>query len=68
MLGVLYGFIGQVEGIVTRIKKQSKHNPIVIATGGRASMIANETSIIDVVDPYLTLKGLQIIYSKNIQL
>ncbi len=65
--GVLYGFIGQVEGIVTRIKKQSKQNPMVIATGGRASMIANETSIIDVVDPYLTLKGLQIIYAKNIQ-
>ena len=65
--GILYGFIGQVEGIVTRIKKQSKQNPKVIATGGRAAMIAEDTSIIDIVDPYLTLKGLQIIYTKNIQ-
>jgi type III pantothenate kinase len=65
--GILYGFIGQVEGIVSRIKKQSMQNPRVIATGGRASMIADETSIIDVFDPYLTLKGLKIIYSKNIQ-
>lgn len=65
--GILFGFIGQVEGIVTRIKKESKQNPMVIATGGRASMISAETSIIDVVDPYLTLKGLQIIYYKNIQ-
>ena len=65
--GILYGFIGQVEGIVTRIKKQSKQNPMVIATGGRAAMIADETPIIDIVDPFLTLKGLQIIYTKNIQ-
>ena len=64
--GIFYGFIGQVEGIVTRIKKQSKYNPKVIATGGRSSMIANETPIIDIVDPYLTLKGLQIIYKKNV--
>ena len=65
--GILYGFIGQVEGIVTRIKKQSKQNPKVVATGGRASMIADETPIIDFVDPYLTLKGLQMIYTKNVQ-
>ena len=65
--GILYGSIGQVEGIVTRIKTQSKQNPMVIATGGRASMIADETPIIDIVDPFLTLKGLQIIYTKNIQ-
>ncbi|MEO4055536.1 type III pantothenate kinase [Solibacillus sp. CAU 1738] len=63
--GIFYGFIGQVEGIVGRMKKQSKLEPLVIATGGLASLIANETQMIDVVDPYLTLKGLHIIYKRN---
>ena len=63
--GIIYGFIGQVEAIVTRIKQQSQQNPKVVATGGRAAMIANETPIIDIVDPFLTLKGLRFIYSKN---
>lgn len=63
--GILYGVIGQVEGIVNRIKKQSKQQPKVVATGKWASLIASETSAIDEVDPFLTLKGLQIIYKKN---
>ncbi|PQD93969.1 pantothenate kinase [Pradoshia eiseniae] len=63
--GILYGVIGQVEGIVSRIKKQSKQQPKVIATGVWASLIADETSAIDEVAPFLTLKGLQIIYKKN---
>jgi len=63
--GILYGVIGQVEGIVSRIKKQSKQQPKVIATGVWASLIAGETSAIDEVAPFLTLKGLQIIYRKN---
>ena len=63
--GILYGFIGQVEGIVSRMKAQSKQEPLVIATGGMASLIANETTIIDIVEPFLTLKGLYIIYKRN---
>ena len=63
--GILYGFIGQVEGIVSRMKAQSKQEPLVIATGGMASLIANETKIIDIVEPLLTLKGLYIIYKRN---
>ena len=63
--GILYGFIGQVEGIVSRMKAQSKQEPLVIATGGMASLIANETKIIDMVEPLLTLKGLYIIYKRN---
>lgn len=64
--GILYGFIGQVEGIVSRMKAASKTEPLVVATGGMASLIANETTIIDIVEPYLTLKGLYIIYKRNI--
>ncbi len=63
--GILYGFVGQVEGIVSRMKAQSKFPPKVIATGGLAQLVADESTIIDVVDPFLTLKGLQFIYKKN---
>ncbi|MCD8510377.1 MAG: type III pantothenate kinase [Bacillus sp. (in: Bacteria)] len=63
--GILFGYVGQVEGIVKRIKLQAKTDPTVIATGGLASLIANESEVIDIVDPFLTLKGLQMIYDKN---
>lgn len=63
--GIVYGFIGQVEGIVNRMKAQSKEEPLVLATGGMASLIANESQAIDVVEPYLTLKGLYILYKRN---
>lgn len=63
--GVLYGYVGQVEGIVSRIKKQAKKEPMVIATGGLCSLISRETDVIDHVDTFLTLKGLYIIYQRN---
>ncbi|MFP3918114.1 type III pantothenate kinase [Lysinibacillus telephonicus] len=63
--GVIYGFVGQVEGIVGRMKEQAKEEPLVIATGSLAKLISSETTIIDVVDPFLTLKGLYVIYKRN---
>ena len=63
--GIFYGFIGQVEGIVGRMRMLSKEEPLVVATGGIASLIANETKMIDIVEPLLTLKGLHIIYKRN---
>lgn len=63
--GIFYGFIGQVEGMVSRIKEQSKEEPLVIATGGLANLIGQETTMIDVVDSFLTLKGLYLIYKRN---
>lgn len=63
--GILYGYVGQVEGIVKRMKAQAIENPMVIATGGLASLIAKESNVVDVVDPFLTLKGLQLIYKRN---
>jgi len=63
--GILFGYVGQVEGNVKRMKEYSKVNPKVIATGGLANLIAKESDVIDVVDPFLTLKGLQLIYNKN---
>lgn len=65
--GVYYGYIGQVDGLIHRIKTERKTNPRVIATGGLASLIAKDSETIDVVDTHLTLKGLYLIYQKNIQ-
>ncbi|WP_078556519.1 type III pantothenate kinase [Bacillus alkalicellulosilyticus] len=63
--GIFYGYVGQVDGIVSRMKEQSPEQPKVIATGGLATLIAEESRTIDTVDPFLTLKGLQMIYMKN---
>ena len=63
--GILFGYVGQVEGIVRRMKEQSPIEPKVIATGGLADLIAKESDVIDVVDSFLTLKGLQMIFARN---
>ena len=63
--GIVYGYVGQVEGIVARMKAQSKEAPTVVATGGLADLIASESTVIDVVDNFLTLKGLHLIYKRN---
>ncbi|MFT8872639.1 MAG: type III pantothenate kinase [Sporolactobacillus sp.] len=65
--GLLYGYVGQVEGIVKRMKQQMAQQPTVIATGGLCRLIANETDCIDVVDPFLTLKGLYLIYCHQLK-
>ncbi|WP_170005992.1 type III pantothenate kinase [Bacillus fonticola] len=65
--GILYGYVGQVEGIVRRMMDQANGKPTVIATGGLAKLIAKECTIIDVVDPFLTLKGLKLIYERNVE-
>ena len=60
--GIIYGFVGQVEGIINRMKREIEGEPKVIATGGLAKTIAQETDTIHVVDEYLALDGLRIIY------
>ncbi len=64
--GIVYGYVGQVEGIVKRMKEQSKVEPKVIATGGLAQLISQESNVFDVIAPFLTLRGLQLIYKKNV--
>jgi type III pantothenate kinase len=63
--GIIYGFVGQVEGIINRIKAEIEEKPLVVATGGLAHSIAKETAVIDKVDDFLTLDGLRIIYELN---
>lgn len=63
--GIIFGYAGQVDGIVERIKEEMQATPKVIATGGLAELIASETKTIEVVSPMLTLEGLRIIYERN---
>lgn len=63
--GVFYGFVGQVDGIVSRMRKELGCKAKVVATGGLAVIVAPATDAIDVVEPMLTLEGLKIIYDRN---
>jgi type III pantothenate kinase len=64
--GIVYGYIGQIKYLVNRMKQEMGVEGIrVIATGGLAVLVAGESSVIDVMDGLLTLKGLRIIYEKN---
>lgn len=63
--GIIYGFIGQVDGIVERIKAELGCDAFVVATGGLAELIAAESKTVNKVNPILTLEGLRIIYERN---
>lgn len=64
--GVVYGYIGQTEYIIRKMKQESGYENVkVVATGGLGKIIAEETPLIDYYDPMLTLKGLQILYEKQ---
>jgi type III pantothenate kinase len=64
--GWVYGYVGLVEGLVTRIKAKLGDDALVIATGGLADYVLAETRIVDVHDPTLTLKGLRLYYERNL--
>jgi type III pantothenate kinase len=63
--GWVYGYVGLVEGLVARMKAQLGDDALVIATGGLADYVLAETSVVDVHDPMLTLKGLRLYYDRN---
>lgn len=64
--GLVYGYVGLIEGIVGRMKSELGDGAKVIATGGLAELIAAQTSVIDTVDQRLTLDGLRIIHDLNV--
>ncbi len=63
--GIIFGYAGLIDGIVERMKAEIKTKPLVIATGGLASLVTSETKCIDKVEDMLTLEGLRIIYNLN---
>ena len=63
--GLIYGYVGLVEGMVTRFRAELGGDPYVLATGGLADTIAPLTRAIDGVDPWITLKGLRLIWQAN---
>lgn len=64
--GLIYGYIGQVEYIIKKVKEELHDENIkVIATGGLGRLIYDGTSEIDIFDPHLVFKGLKIIHDKN---
>jgi type III pantothenate kinase len=63
--GFVFGFAGQIEGIVGRMRAELGGESRVIATGGLASLIAAHTQVIEVVDDNLTLEGLRLLHDLN---
>lgn len=63
--GILFGYVGLIEGIVGRMKEELGHDTKVIGTGGYAELISRETTVIDHVNPELTLEGLRMIHALN---
>jgi type III pantothenate kinase len=63
--GLFYGYVGLVEGMVTRFRGEIGQEAVVIGTGGLAPLIASGTEIIDVIAPWLTLDGVRLLYEMN---
>jgi type III pantothenate kinase len=63
--GLFWGYVGMVEGLVKRMDEELGGNAICVATGGLADVIAPETTLIQHVDPDLTLHGLRLVWERN---
>ena len=63
--GLIFGYVGLVESIINRIQHELEDKAKVVATGGYANLIVEETSAIDIINPDLTLIGLRLIYLMN---
>ncbi len=63
--GLFFGYLGLTNELIRRFKKELGEDSLVVATGGYAELIGNESKIIDKVNPFLTLQGLRMIYEMN---
>lgn len=63
--GLLFGYVGLVEGMIERFRQELGEEMKVIATGGLAEVVARETQVLQIIAPWLTLDGLRIIWGLN---
>jgi len=63
--GLVYGFAGQVDGIVAAIRRELGAEAPVVATGGLAELIVPHTRTVEKIDPFLTLEGLRLVWERN---
>ncbi len=63
--GLVFGYAELVKGMVGRFKKELGERSKVVATGGLADVVADESGVFDAIDPNLTLTGLRIVYDLN---
>jgi type III pantothenate kinase len=63
--GLVYGFAGQVDGIVARIREELGVDARVVATGGLADLVSPHSRTVERVDPFLTLEGLRLVWELN---
>jgi type III pantothenate kinase len=63
--GLLFGYVGLVEGLVARFREELGPKMKVIATGGLAEVVAKETDVLEIIAPWITLDGLRIIWGMN---
>lgn len=63
--GLLYGYVGLVDNLARRCREALDAEAKVVATGGMASLFSDESEVIDTFDPWLTLRGLKLLYDRN---
>jgi len=62
---LLFGYVSLVEGMVARFRNELGPAMKVIATGGLAELVSKETSVLQIIAPWLTLEGLRFIWDMN---
>ena len=63
--GAVFGFVGMIDSIVSRMQKEIGKPAQVIGTGGLLNVLIQEVRSIQTIDPFLTLEGLKILYDRN---
>jgi type III pantothenate kinase len=63
--GLFFGYVGLIEGVVTRMRAELGDDAVCVATGGLADVIAPDVTAIQHIDPELTMRGLRIVWDRN---
>jgi type III pantothenate kinase len=63
--GLFWGYVGLVDGLAARCKKELGGKPRCVATGGLANLVGGACSEVDAVDEFLTLQGLRLLWARN---